>query len=341
MKSKDIQNVVLLKLQEGKSPSEISKDLSNVVSERTVRNWQSMYLKTGKIDLKKPPGLVRTVRTKNVIMKVKKRYERNARQSVHKMALQLGISERSMGRIVKEDLGLRAYHITIEPKLTDAHKQARITFAYWVRRSLTKASIQKILFTDEKYFTVDGIFNRHNDRVYAATRAEADERGGVHQKSKYPAQIMVWLGACYAGVTKPIVFEPFETLTQDKYIDNVLPLALSEGKRLIGDTFIYQQDNARPHAARNSQMWCKQHFPDFIDSKRWPPNSPDLNILDYYVWNAVGQLMRWDKVQNYQSLQQEIKRAIRLVPATEVASSIDSWSRRILQVLKTKGAYIK
>ena len=93
MKSKDIQNVVLLKLQEGKSPSQISKDLSNVVSERTVRNWKSMYLKTGKIDLKKPPGLVRTVRTKNVIMKVKKHYERNARQSVRKMALKLGISE--------------------------------------------------------------------------------------------------------------------------------------------------------------------------------------------------------------------------------------------------------
>ena len=47
---------------------------------------------------------------------------------------------------------------------------------------------------------------------------------------------------------------------------------------------------------------------------------------------CCSQLIRWDKVQNYQSLQQEIKRAIRLVPATEVASSIDSWSRRILQV---------
>ena len=171
-----------------------------------------------------------------------------------------------MGRIVKEDLGLRAYHITIEPKRSDAHKQARITFAYWVRRSLTKASIQKIFFTDKKYFTVDRIFNRHKDRAYAATRAEEDERGGVHQKSKYSAQIMVRLGACYAGVTKPIVFEPFEILTQDNYIDDVLPLALSEGKRIIGDTFIYQQDNARSHGARNSQMWCEQHFPDFIDS---------------------------------------------------------------------------
>lgn len=341
MKSKDIQNVVLLKLQAGKSPSEISKDLCNVVSERTVRNWKSMYLKTGKIDLKKPPGLVRTVRTKNIIKKVQKRFQRKARQSVRKMACQLGISRQSLGRIVKEDLGLYPYRITIQPKLTDAHKQARITFANWVRRSLTKDSIRKILFSDEKYFTVDGIFNRQNDRVYAASRAAADECGGTYAKAKYPAQIMVWLGASYAGVTKPIIFKPSETLTQYNYIDEVLPLALSEGKRLIGNKFIFQQDNARPHAARNSQAWCSQHFSDFIDSKRWPPNSPDLNVLDYYVWNAIGQLMRWDKVQNYRTLQQEIKRAVPLVPTTELVSSIDSWSRRIFQVLKSKGTYIK
>ena len=65
MMSQDIRNVVVLKLQAGKLASEISKNLCNVVSERTVRNWKSMYLKTGKIDWKKPPGLVRTVRTKN------------------------------------------------------------------------------------------------------------------------------------------------------------------------------------------------------------------------------------------------------------------------------------
>ena len=129
------------------------------------------------------------------------------------MARQLQISERSSGRIVKEDLGLYAYRITVQPKLTDAQKQSRIRFAYWVRRSLTKASIRKIMFTDEKYFTVDGIFNRQNDRVYAPSRAAADESGGVYIKAKYPGQIMVWLGACYTGLTKAIIFEPHETLT--------------------------------------------------------------------------------------------------------------------------------
>ena len=152
---------------------------------------------------------------------------------------------------------------------------------------------------------------------------------------------MVWLAACSAGLTKSIIFKPCETLQQGNYVKDVLPLVLSEGKRLIGGSFIFQQDNATPHKSNLAQTWCEGNLPDFINSNRWPANSPDLNVLDYYVWDAVGQHMRWDKVHDYRSLQEEIARGIRLVPKAGVASSIDSWSRRILKILRTKGAYIK
>ena len=106
--------------------------------------------------------------------------------------------------------------------------------------------------------------------MYAASRAAADKSDGVYVKTKFPEQIMMQL-----GVAKPLVFEPSETLTQYNYIDDVLPLALSEGERLIGNKFIFPQDNASPHAVLDSQAWCAGHFPHFIDSKRWPADSPD------------------------------------------------------------------
>jgi hypothetical protein len=28
---------------------------------------------------------------------------------------------------------------------------------------------------------------------------------------------------------------------------------------------------------------------EFATSKEWPPNSPDLNLLDYHVWNELKQ----------------------------------------------------
>ena len=35
------------------------------------------------------------------------------------------------------------------------------------------------------------------------------------------------------------------------------------------------------------QEWISQHNPDFIQKDEWPPNSPDLSPLDYYVWGAM------------------------------------------------------
>jgi hypothetical protein len=58
---------------------------------------------------------------------------------------------------------------------------------------------------------------------------------------------MVWLGASKKGLTSPIIFKPGETLSHENYIEAVLPHAQSEGQQLLGDDFIYQQDNACIH----------------------------------------------------------------------------------------------
>jgi len=100
------------------------------------------------------------------------------RRSARQLAKSLRISERTMRRIIPEDLHLHAYHITIQSNFPDDHKQRRIPFACWVWNSVRKKDHGQILFTDEKYFGLDGIFNRQNDRVYAPSRQEADEHEG-------------------------------------------------------------------------------------------------------------------------------------------------------------------
>ncbi|CAF1182010.1 unnamed protein product [Didymodactylos carnosus] len=38
-------------------------------------------------------------------------------------------------------------------------------------------------------------------------REFADENGGIHRKTKFPQGVMVWLGVCYDGVTRPVIIE--------------------------------------------------------------------------------------------------------------------------------------
>ena len=37
-----------------------------------------------------------------------------------------------------------------------------------------------------------------------------------------------------------------------------------------------------------TQEWLAENFHDHVTPKIWPPSSPDLNLLDYYVW-GVGE----------------------------------------------------
>ena len=40
----------------------------------------------------------------------------------------------------------------------------------------------KILFSDEKYFDIDGVYNSQNGRVWAVSGADNDEKGSVKQR---------------------------------------------------------------------------------------------------------------------------------------------------------------
>jgi inhibitor of nuclear factor kappa-B kinase subunit alpha len=163
MKSKDLQNLVLSKYETGDRPTKIFRDLNGAIGLRTIERWCKSICDTSCINLTKPPGRSRTIRTKSAIKKVKHRVERRKSVSSRKVARELGISRTSVQRILKNDLGLQAYKIQNEPLLTDEHKEKRIQFANWIRTNFRNEDTMKILFSDEKMFDIDGVYNFQND----------------------------------------------------------------------------------------------------------------------------------------------------------------------------------
>lgn len=51
---------------------------------------------------------------------------------------------------------------------------------------ISRSLHQVKLFSDEKKITIDGKYNRQNDRILAPTRKQADANGGTHRKTKFP-----------------------------------------------------------------------------------------------------------------------------------------------------------
>jgi len=60
---------------------------------------------------------------------------------------------------------------------------------------------------------------------------------------------------------------------------------------IAGDVFVFQQDNAPAHRARDTVELLHRETPQFISPDVWPANSPDLNPVDYHIWGMLQEHM--------------------------------------------------
>ena len=99
---------------------------------------------------------------------------------------------------------------------------------------------------------------------------------------------MLWLRACSKGVSPPLVIFEDGTMDHDRYIKEVLPVALKFGNDMFEIDWTFQQDSAKSYIHAKSQERCVKYFRCFIDKDHWSPNSPDLNSLDRSIWDELA-----------------------------------------------------
>ena len=79
---------------------------------------------------------------------------------------------------------MKPYKKTVEPLLKDEHKAQWKKFDNSARKKFWKEDTMRIVFSDEKMFDLDGIYNSENDRIWTANREEANRRGGKKTATK-------------------------------------------------------------------------------------------------------------------------------------------------------------
>jgi len=58
-------------------------------------------------------------------------------------------------------------------------------------------------------------------------------------------------------------------------------------RQVSGDFFVLQQDSAPSQRAREKIKLLQRETPAFISPDLWPPNSQDLNPVDYKIWGVM------------------------------------------------------
>ena len=82
-------------------------------------------------------------------------------------------------------------------------------------------------------------------------------------------------------------------------------------------------------------------FPIFIDKDTWPVNSPNLNLLDYCMWDESAQAINWDKVTLKSSLIAELKRDEKKISLDVVGEDCSVWTNRLYRMTQNDGNYLR
>lgn len=257
------------------------------------------------------------------------------------MAADFNSNRRTIRRILEEDLKMKCYRKVNVQKLDDYHQLHRKTCCTWTRKNFRREDIEKIMFTDEKIFNRCGHLNIKNDVVWAADRLEANKNKGIHAEEKYPATVMVVLGATWNGLSAPYFFEKNERLNGQMYYEKVLPFYQGEGNRLFGHRkWCLQQDGASAHTDIRSQEWCRNNLFSFIPKSRWPSNSLDLSPLDVSIWDRIDQNINYRKVNTREDLEKQIREASQKVDINYIRHVIGSFLRRVRAIKENNGGHI-
>ena len=87
-----------------------------------------------------------------------------------------------------------------------------------------------------------------------------------------------------------------------------------------------------------------ESVPAFVPSEAWPPNSPDVNPLDYHVWGELREMVyRWrsDAFASMDELEAAAKTAWREIPQENINKAIDRFLGRLSLVAEAEGGPIQ
>ena len=95
--------------------------------------------------------------------------------------------------------------------------------------------------------------------------------------------------------------------------------------RVAVETYVFWQYSAPAHRAHDTVQLLQQETPEFIAPDLWPPNSPDLNLVDYGVWRLMQEWVYKTAVHDTADLWQRLIESWSSIPQTVVGETTGEW----------------
>lgn len=181
-----------------------------------------------------------------------------------------------------------------------------------------------ILWSDECSFSNNGRVNRHNMHYWS----RENPRWARQRNFQRSFKVNVWCGIIGRYLVGPYFFEG--TLNAQRYLEllqNELPDLLDAIPLAIRNIMWFQQDGAPAHTSREVTNYLNIVFPNRWIGKfgpvAWPPRSPDLTPLDYFLWGFLKDFVYRTQPGNVEELKDRIRVGCAAIRGNVLASVVN------------------
>jgi hypothetical protein len=234
-------------------------------------------------------GAPRRVRDPHVEEQILEDVANNPSNSIRKLAAQNNVTKWAVHETLKEQL-LYPYHIQKVHAMSPDDYPKRLQYANWfLQHHIRNHNFgTSILFTDEAGFTRDGIINSHNLHVWD----EENPHALVQTRYQQRFMVNVWAGIIGNHLIGPFILEQrLNGALYLQFLEENLNILLEEVPLQIRTEMWYMHDGAPPHFDRLVRQHLTNVFGDRWIGRGgpvlWPPRSPDLNPLDFFLWGHL------------------------------------------------------
>ena len=316
----------------------------------TVNDFLKRLKETGSTTRKSGSGRPRTVRTVANISAVNdlvlsQEDAPQTHRTTRQIARETGIHRSSVVRIIRDELRLKCVKKRHAQELTEANCITRLSRAKKLLSKFPESAVDFIFFTDEKVFTVTPSVNLQNDRVYAPCGTKKRDIAADRLFRTLPTfrkSVMVSVAVSKLGCTELIFVEPGVKVEIAYYRDILLLHQILQSD--IWQAMcpcVFQQDSAPAHRARATVEYLRQATPEFISPDLWPPNSPDLNPVDYKIWGCVQERVYQKPIRDVDQLKQRLVKVWSHVQQTVIDAAIGEWRKRLRACVRAKGHHFE
>lgn len=108
---------------------------------------------------------------------------------------------------------------------------------------------------------------------------------------------------------------------------------------------IFQHDGAPAHFSRQAREFLNAHYPERWMGRGgpiiWPARSPDLNVLDYFVWGYIKDLVEHRRDGTEAEVREEILAAFNTITPEMAYRATRNIIRRAELCLRERGRHFE